>query len=541
MNDSYTELVSDYYMDLSGDEIYRIRERIENTPEDTGRKEWKALLKQIAREYTYSSRRYLVRFLKAADPEKTGLNRNSLNEEAGLDLNSISIEEIDQMLPEQVLACEELLREMIISNTGTFPEYAEVLVKKGMNSQSGIGRKKGAALLTREEAFTLGHLLHFTGKQMQEFLIRCFEDEGFRLKTSSDLIELYGFQNAYDPEQVSELKSAYEECASDIPKAEEEEYDSSYTKSLEDSLLMKIEQWKQSGRDEDDLFIEWLMEQAPYLDTCSRRTRCIYRNLTVFAYRLCRGEVSLQEMDFENIAGELEGYLAPEELPETAEILKEDTYDSTEKFQKGICRRIANTILEENYLASSSKRNYSTHEWSVLSAKENGEPTASGSESSKNGRVERILSGSTAPEKADILFMLWFVLNRFWSWTENDSAADIFCRIADLMDVSDRYLSEMMLPEFYPPHLLEQSLLLSIVSSSEEQSPSEVYEEICASVFARKNKTAGARRHSDEEKLQAVREFVDNPKKMKQICEKYQCSNKSIYGWQKTLEKKGLL
>ncbi len=522
MQQSYTELVSDYYLNLTDKEIYKIRAQIENAPEDTDRTEWKRLIRQIAEEYTYSSRRYLIRFLHAASDENA----------------NVPPKQADRMSPEET---ESYVAKLIhiAAPSGALSDSEEKLIRKGMHTY--LPKNKETALLTREEAFALGHLLHFSVKQMQEFLVRSFEDGGFDSKTANDLIEMFGFLNDYDTDRVAELKRAYEECTFDIEKAADQDYDRSYTGSLETALGQKLKIWQASGQDVDSSFLEWMMQQSPYLDTPSRSRRSIYRNLSVFAYELCKGEISMREIDADHIVDQMARYLKIEEIPETVAVLDEAAYESQEQFRKGICRKIANTLFEEHYFESSSERNYATHEWSILSTKENGEPTATSGVSSKNGRVEQILAGMIQPEKADVLFLIWFVLNKLWSWTENDSAEDIFYKLADLMDVSDQYLSRMLLPEFYPPHVLEQSLLLSIVSSSENQTPVEIYERICASLFAVKNKTSGARKHTTEEKLSAVREYLDNPKNMKRICEKYQCSNKSIYGWQKSLEKKGLI
>lgn len=54
--------------------------------------------------------------------------------------------------------------------------------------------QKKTTLLSREEAFILGHILQFSLEDMEWFLLRvCDVEGGFRYNSSNDLIEAYGF------------------------------------------------------------------------------------------------------------------------------------------------------------------------------------------------------------------------------------------------------------------------------------------------------------------------------------------------------------
>ena len=91
-----------------------------------------------------------------------------------------------------------------------------------------------------------------------------------------------------------------------------------------------------------------------------------------------------------------------------------------------------------------------------------------------------------------MLYLLWFMANLCWfdgkSCLEPE---DITTRLKDFIDASNLCLCAAGLPQFYPPHLIEQSMMLSVVSGfggPEKCDPAEVYEFICSSLATPKVK-----------------------------------------------------
>ena len=65
--------------------------------------------------------------------------------------------------------------------------------------------------------------------------------------------------------------------------------------------------------------------------------------------------------------------------------------------------------------------------------------------------------------------------------------SEIYDRLADFIDAAEICLDAAMLPPFYPPHLIEQSMLLSVVYAGRTESDTaEIYEQLCSAVIERR-------------------------------------------------------
>ncbi len=501
MDHAYTELVRNRYLDLTDQDIYKIRSEIENMSEMATAQMWKKTFQKIADEYCLSSQYFLIRFL---------YDNKRIEEK-------LSMEETGNLSREQVQIYKDKLIEMAKEKEDFDDERFLDLINRAMQN---IAKEKKSVLLKREEAMELGHILRFSLDTMQQFLMRVMENEdGIVLKNSQDLIDAYGFLCGLSVQKVDLLKDIYQDIAEDITKKPEEEYQDRFTKELEKSLPEQISKWQESGSDEkrDEYFLEWIEQKSPYLDCPSKTALRIYRNLVAYAYDMISYQMEIPaEDEFLNCIQKITN--APGETSSA----RLHFYDANGVILDEACESVVVKMLEFD-------------NWRKIGSEESGKLKLTASRK----HMISILQGKVYPQKADILQILWFIENMCWNVSKNYGEEDLFNRIADLFDLADDTLRLAMLPEFYPPHLLEQSMLLSVVHSNKNMSPAEVYDLICESLIERRTREAGARKHSKEEKLQAVLELIEAPKDIKKICEKYQVSDKSLYRWKQSYLKTG--
>lgn len=122
-----------------------------------------------------------------------------------------------------------------------------------------------------------------------------------------------------------------------------------------------------------------------------------------------------------------------------------------------------------------------------------GRMTISGGVNASRTRVRDILAGEIERiEKSDLLYLLWFLSNLCWfDGKDHLKSADIKSRLSDFIDAAELCLNEAGLPGFYPPHLIEQSMMLSTISAfagTEKCDPAETYESVCSSLIIPKAK-----------------------------------------------------
>lgn len=548
MINKYTEEAKQRCLSLVDNDIENIWESIEQMPTDTDADKWKKKLTSIANEYTYSCRFALMRiFLDRADTsqliDKTDPSRGFtfvLSDGTECTLDNITIEHAEQCSDKDVTQFERLLLEQAYRQSDFDALKDALIIRKALSPV-----QKKTTLLTREEAFHLGHILLFTIDEMQWFLLRVFDvEDGFCYNTSNDLIEAYGFLTEASCQAVSKLKEKFKLNSAGKEKADFEEKENNWTKDIGGSLQEKVREWSVHDRDDrDSLFLKWLDERAPFLDISSKTAVCIYRNLAVFAYNLA---IQVEDVpDVDSRASRIDGkneettdfvHCMEEiiEMREYDESTLEELFDNNTISPKK-CERIANTLLLENWNFSLSDQTDKTKAWHVIQVMTDGHMTVNGGVNESRTRVRDILSGKAERiEKSDMLYLLWFISNLCWFDGKSKlTAKDVTRRLSEFIEVSEVCLDTAGLPKFYPPHLVEQSMMLSVVyafSEPEKCDPAEIYEQICSAIPSTRNRKADGEKNPSYNRIASLR------RKLKlnqtQLAEKLGVTQTTVSAWE---------
>ena len=565
MSESYTQETSNLIFDLLDREIAAIWEDIESTSTETTAELWSKKLKKIAQDYSMSSRFALMRILfcranniRIADMSKTEVPASDASFEIFIYDKSYQFEDIslghaNNLGPEENLQYISCMMDLADLQAESDPEVNEYIISRAWYDETSANKvseylnkanqarknKKYKAPLTREEAFKLGHILDFSLGEMQWFMLRVFDSaDGFRFNQSEDLIEAYGFLAGASWQHVHRLKEQYEEICALIEKDTTLVTDNGWTKDVSDTLFGRVEIWKMRPESADESFLDWMKTQAPRLDSPSQSAGRIYRNLAAFAFDLIsEEEITPTEDEF---------------LDCIIDVCEEDSDSGASYrlfYQDGAlsaakCKMVADELMLKNKIQSGSMQADNTKAWHVLSAKKDGSLSSSGGiVNSGRSRVADILVGKVQAEKGDMLYLLWFTANLIWQISEIPDTNALCCRILDFMDVAKSVLSAALLPDFYPPHPIEQSMLLSIVNGrTEEHDPSVVYEYMLQSLKDTRIRQAGSKKHSEEFKIHVVSYYRANPELPLTDCAAmFEISPKTLSAWQKDLLEKGLI
>lgn len=386
---------------------------------------------------------------------------------------------------------------------------AEILCRRAMRDVNGLARlylsqpgaedtgkqsteKKKAAkaakraagdcgrLLTREEALKLGHFLDFTLEEMSWFLLRVFDyEDGFRFNASGDLIEAYGFLTGSSWQTVRGWQSAYQKMARSIPKADGDALRTlDWTQSMEDSLPRLAEKWARTPDRCEQYFMDWLRAQAPFLDLPSRTATQIYRALAVCAYRLIRDEIDIP--DSTALCDRMKDLCRGKYETDTETALFEHGVISSAK-----CQSVSGVLLKENKEQFTFEPD-AAKAWRTITTNEKGQPrlTMAGRPDAGRTRMPQLLHGALQVEKGDMLYLLWFVFSLYWLEHPVSDVSEMYNSLADYCEAAETVLDAARLPGFYPPHMLEQSMMLSIVlSNTETGNPADIYAEVCESLI----------------------------------------------------------
>ena len=127
----------------------------------------------------------------------------------------------------------------------------------------------------------------------------------------------------------------------------------------------------------------------------------------------------------------------------------------------------------------------------------------SGGINASRTRVQELLFGNQfLIDKSDFLYLLWFVANLCWfQGRSNPNADELTTRLFDFIDVAENCLDKAGLPKFYPAHLVEQSMMLSIIyayAGPEKCDPAEVYEQVCSSIIERRAKHTNSKKSDNK-------------------------------------------
>ena len=488
MNDHYTQEAQSRFFDLfdqAVEDIWNsIDELLKRPPKSDGSAApaWKENLSRIVREYMMSRRFFLMRMFE-----------NDVTQEQAQALSGAEKKAFIQKLVKHA-------REQ-----ADYSDNDEQLILMAVEATP-----LAQSLFTRQHAFDLGHALRFSLADMQAFLLRTFEDAaGFRYNCSDDLIEAYVFLIGGSSRRAGALRQAYALKAQNVPKAESSGRVFSWTQDAGNSLPILTKQWSrdmdapvdwhayldpacaEAAEDaqldmRDYRFLEWLIQRAPHLDVPSQSATHIYRELAAFAYVFASYQKDPPDEDqFCACVNKLAAAREPSDAMRN--LLYADG-----RISQSLCHEVAGVLLLENQRQSDSLQKDRSLAWHYLKEKK-GKASPMGGIDAGRDRVEMLLMGEYHVEKADLLYLIWFIANMFWyahPSSEQERASQLLNRLADFMEAAQSCLQEALLPDFYPPHLLEQSMMMSIIYSGVAQKdPAVVYEEMCASlIIPRKRK-----------------------------------------------------
>ena len=488
MNNGYTQKAKENCLELVDRSIDAIWDDINSLPEDSEPDRWRKKIQNIANEYAFSSRYALMRWLQERVTEKQFIDMNDpekgytiiLDDGTSVRFDEINISHALMLSNQELKSYETILMSIAERQADAEYEYNLAIIQKAL-----MVVQKKTTLLSREEAFRLGHILQFSLKDMEWFLMRvCDVEGGFRYNKSNDLIEAYGFLTQLSWKQVEQIKEEYVSCYGNVKQKTIDEKENDWTRGMEVSLPKQIMLWPSDDR--LSLFLQWLGEHSSYLDCVSKTATVMYRNLAAYTYNISTMEEwAPAEKDYVKCIREI---VNEKELDDQALQLLYDNGRLSEKKAK----KLAGTILLENLNLSMSEQTDKTKAFHVITMLTNGKMTISGGVNKSRTRVLDLLMGRIDVEKSDLLYLLWFNANL--CWFDGDDIIDakrVGERVQDFIHVADNCLDIARLPAFYPPHIIEQSMLLSIVyafKGSEKSDPAEIYEMVCSSIIKRRKK-----------------------------------------------------
>ena len=569
----YTADAQNQVFDFAESELDAVWQDIQNTPQDTPADLWKKKLLKIGREFHFSSRFTLVRILcgranHIAPSDYQMYTYDSFQDTVNghfYQFQNISLDHIETLSPEEHLQYIAYLLALADQQSDSDPEVNADLISRAWHDErsaneladyllagrSDLNKQSTKSLrneyqkehkktyrnrLTREEKLKLGHILDFTLEEMQWYLLRT-SDTGdvFRYNQAADLIDAYGFQIGASWQRVLNLKNMYQKLCANTEKVQLPDRTVNYTRNASESLFGKIEMWRLRPETMDQEFLSWMQEKAPELDVPSQTAATIYRNLTAYAHNLITG-VEAPPLEEELISC-IQCLAEPTLTSEARQLLCENGVLSQTR-----CKAIAGDLLFENKSLTVTIQKDRTKAWHVLETDLTGDFSQSGGIiNAGRTRLEDLLFNNAQVEKADMLYLLWFIANLVWISIPDNNM--LCCRILDFMDIADIVLKKALLPAFYVPHPIEQSMLLSIVCGrSEDDTPSVVYEYILSSLKKKRNRMPGSTKHTEEEKIEIVKEYrADRETTLEKFAEKKNISPKTLSAWQKKLLAEGKL
>lgn len=506
-SDYYTENISDYYFDFEDSYNYeilnKVNEELDVICEKATPKQFKEKIESIRKEYFCSARRFLMEYVK-------GMSK--VNEDGSFDIDYAGdVYHFTGAGMDQAVALKDQERN----------QYIKLLTNIAMDSNEEKDNKeyysdwrrifrvamlwnKNPSILTREDGLKLCHGLNFSFNQAKDFLIRVLENDGFNFASSEDLIETFCFLHigANNWHTAKRLKEQYQEKTKDIVKISVEEKPERGTELIIENLPHIIHQWEQTVEETtvEEKFMSWLVERAECLDVVSKSSHDIYSKLCRIAYKMIL-DLEEEEIEFSNddqlisdrVTDFMERY--EEEIQSIAENVS--VYDVQKKLVTYAVNEFDNQRIhnQEEYWKS----------WRYLTIGSDGNLTTQGI----GDQIVTLLKGDAFVKKADLLFIIWLICDIYWANLSVSGLKSSFNdRMQDFLNFSEDMLQAAHLPEFYVPHLLEQSMLMSICSKclssmGETMEPYEVYQEICE-IYAprrkRKKKEEGDTKEGEEEK-----------------------------------------
>lgn len=534
----YTELIWDRYLDSFDSELAELWNLMGSRLLEAAPSARIAVLKKTILDFSYSGRFMLMRILQARAGSEGGFEY-SVNGEC-FSFTDISADHASSMSTEESRRYEQVLEDIALRHESE-TDYSRCLIVKAWHTpesyadelEQEVGAAKAKKLakemyrtrLTRQEAFDLGHILGFTLDEMQQFLLRVFDtDECFRFTRSEDIIEAYVFLTGGDIDAAAKLKEEYGRLSRGIEK-DLSARKAGWTEQAPAALDEQVGEWMHRPDDRDERFMAWLLDNAPHLDVPSRSAGIIYRNLLAF---ICRFSDDTYEGDDSLELSQLTALLDGELSEDAKKMIPDDKMLLDKRFSD----ELLGTIVEcrNRYLGTFA-----------VSANKNMELSSADTTAAFKKHVYDILCGRAEVEKSDMLYLLWIASGLCWCFEATDGSVT-FEHLCDFQGVSEEFLKAANLPELYYPHIMESSIFLSIVSSTDEYDPSETYAMICDEI--KKKKSEPIRRnksYNDEEKLAIVKDWIARKKtvSLDDFAKEYDISPKTVSYWQKKLRDAG--
>lgn len=566
---SYTYQRTDNILSMFGEDGAASWNRLQSVSAGDIAKHWKKELANLAKEYHFSPRFSIMRLVEARCKNVSLSHPDSLDDNgfsvsaAGQEFSfpHVTIEYAQEMDPSECLKWITMLTALaagqpdsdaslsesliyrawydedsandaairLLRQTGSFSDKAEKQIQK----QNTLLFKNS---FSRDDAFLLGHILGFTLTEMEFFLLRSLdEEEGIHFRSSNDLIECFGFLAGYSGYHVETLKQNYAALYGSVPKADNAAMPLGITRDISDNLPALVEDWQRHPEQMEANFMKYLEAGAPYLDCPSVSATTVYRNLAVWALDLMEGrQLPPAEDDFFDCIDDVL------KLPDAGSSVQADISARFGSLEN--CRSTADLLVKENQIQAAAKSADPYLSWRVLRADTSGNPTLEGGRLHRSDRITQLLHGELQVEKADLLYLLWFVANFIWQSDDAPDEDDIFCRVCDFVDIANKALhSAAITAPFHVPHLMEHSMLLSIACGGQDNDPAVIYEQLMVLFAKTRDVAKKAKNHSEEQQLQIITQYRQSGMKLKDFAKLHNISDKTISYWQKRLVEKGLL
>lgn len=456
MIDNYTREANERCFKLAQSDVDEVFRDIAATDADTDADRWKKKLNRIAAEYVFSARFALIRLLDG--------NAAQMNAQDAAQMDAQGLYELEDRLLSRAGGAAS-------SRGEAFDEAScRDLIRRALMTE-----EKRRTLLTREEAMRLLHDLGVSLEEASWFLLRVFDfDDGFCYNRSGDLIDAYCFLTNGSARRAQELSAQYEARTQGTEKSAQEEKQADWTRGASESLPDLCCAWPADKRDES--FLNWLCERAPLLDIPSQSALTVFRNLVTAAANPAKidwqGEDDLTGLA---LALTYDG----EETPLCRASLYAGGVLSEEK-----CAEVAERLLLDNQTVSHSAQPDRAKAYHVITTQKNGTISIAAGVNAQRSRVFDLLTGRENVQKSDVLYAVWFLAN--FCWDGEMCAPDRTRRLQELINAASVCLDCAMLPPFYPPHLMEQSMMLAVISSDAGSDPAVAYETICSAVPAKR-------------------------------------------------------
>lgn len=490
-SDNYTENIKDYYLDYEDNyrwkDLNKINKELDSIPDFVTPAEFREKLEQIRQEYFCSARRYLMDYVKKMSEERSdGSFVFIYNEKhyyfsgAGMKAAlSLEKKERDQYI--------QILTDIAISNSGDENDNKAYLEWRRIFRIAMLWNKN-PRLLTKEDSLKLCHGLHFTLSQAQDFLVRVTENDGFNFVESDDLIDAFCFLHigANNWHIAKKLKEEYQLRTINISKTTVDEKLKDGTRLVLEELPGLIKKWENNLNEKsvNGEFMQWLVKQSSSLDKVSKTSCNVYRKLCYIALEM----ILDQEENMSVFYDEEESII--EYVMDLYEEYKDDIEKIASKFsvyevEEKLVTYAAHAF--DNRHIQNKKEYWKT--WRYITIGSDGSLMLQ----SIGNRIHTLLSGDDFVHKVDLLFVIWLICDIYWcSYDGRKGQATLNNRIQDVLVFAEEMLNDALLPDFYAPHLMEQSMLLSIcctydAAMTEIVEPFEVYQEICESYVPRRS------------------------------------------------------